>query len=133
MSLGRQTEQQPDLLVTWAEMPRSKGHAFYDRLQAVLRDAGFDLFVEDLCRRFYSQEERDRRGLPPGRYVRMLLVGYFEGIDSERNIEWCCADSLSLRESARLIVNDDWVISIMLSPTIKKCAPLPTEPAHSNI
>jgi transposase len=63
-----------------------------------LQEAGFDVFVEELCRPFYSSERRGRRGLPPGRYFRMLLVGYFEGIDSERGIEWRCADSLSLRE-----------------------------------
>lgn len=98
MALGRQTGRQPELMMTWAAMPRSKGHAFYDRLQAVLQEAGFDVFVEELCRPFYSSERRGRRGLPPGRYFRMLLVGYFEGIDSERGIEWRCADSLSLRE-----------------------------------
>ena len=89
------------MMVTWAEMPRSPGHAFYDRLQAELIKAGFDGFVEDLCVPLYAAR-RGRPSLPPGRYFRMLLVGYFEGIDSERGLEWRCADSLSLREFLRL-------------------------------
>jgi transposase len=89
------------MMVTWAEMPRSPGHAFYDRLQAELTKAGFDGFVEDLCAPLYAAR-RGRPSVPPGRYFRMLLVGYFEGIDSERGLEWRCADSLSLREFLRL-------------------------------
>jgi transposase len=87
--------------VTWAEMPRSPGHVFYDRLQAELVGAGFDAFVEGQCAPYYAAG-RGRPSLPPGRYFRMLLVGYFEGIDSERGLEWRCADSLSLREFLRL-------------------------------
>ena len=83
--------------MSWSEMPRSPGHAFYDRLQAELVAGGFDGFVEGLCAAHYA-ERRGRPSLPPGRYFRMLLVGYFEGIDSERGLEWRCADSLSLRE-----------------------------------
>ena len=60
--------------------------------------ADFDGFVEDLCGPYYSSSKRGQKSLPPGRYFRMLLVGYFEGLDSERGIEWRCADSLSLRE-----------------------------------
>ncbi|MDQ2801457.1 MAG: transposase [Pseudomonadota bacterium] len=101
MALGRQGDRQADMMVTWAEMPRSPGHAFYDRLQAVLLAAGFDGFVEGLCAPLYAAW-RGRPSLLPGRYVRMLLVGYFEGIDSERGLEWRCADSLSLREFLRL-------------------------------
>jgi len=89
------------MLVAWSEMPRSPGHVFYDRLQAELVTAGFDGFVEGLCAAHYAAR-RGRPSLPPGRYFRMLLVGYFEGIDSERGLEWRCADSLSLREFLRL-------------------------------
>ena len=88
MSLGRQEERQSDLLLSWSELPRSAGHPFYDELQSVLGTAGFDRFVEDLCRPYYSSSKRGRKSLPPGRYFRMLLVGYFEGFDSERGIEW---------------------------------------------
>ena len=89
------------MLVSWAELPRSPGHAFYDKLQTVLIAAAFDRFVELLCASTYAPR-RGRPSLPPGRYFRMLLVGYFEGIDSERGLEWRCADSLSLREFLRL-------------------------------
>jgi transposase len=101
MALGRQGERQADLMLSWAELPRSPGHAFYDRLQAVLVGAGFDRFAEGECAPYYASR-RGRPSLPPGRYFRMHLVGYFEGIDSERGLEWRCADSLSLREFLRL-------------------------------
>jgi transposase len=101
MALGRQGERQADLMVGWAELPRSPGHAFYDRLQAVLVGAGFDRFAEAQCKPYYA-DKRGRPSLPPGRYFRMHLVGYFEGIDSERGLEWRCSDSLSLREFLHL-------------------------------
>jgi transposase len=101
MALGRQIDRQTDLMVGWAELPRSPGHAFYDRLQAVLVVAGFDSFAEQECALYYASK-LGRPSLPPGRYFRMHLVGYFEGIDSERGLEWRCADSLSLREFLRL-------------------------------
>jgi transposase len=101
MALGRQGETQGELMVGWAEMPRSPGHVFYDRLQEVLQTAGFDGFVEGQCAAHYASR-RGRPSLPPGRYFRMHLVGYFEGIDSERGLEWRCSDSLSLREFLRL-------------------------------
>jgi transposase len=101
MALGRQRARQAEVLVTWAELPRSPGHVFYDKLQSVLIASDFDGVVEGLCAPFYVPG-RGRPSLPPGRYFRMLLVGYFEGIDSERGLEWRCADSLSLREFLRL-------------------------------
>ena len=101
MALGRQGERQVELMVGWAELPRSPGHVFYDRLQAVLVEAGFDGFAEQQCAPYYASK-RGRPSLPPGRYFRIHLVGYFEGIDSERGLEWRCADSLSLREFLRL-------------------------------
>jgi len=101
MALGRQGERQADLMLSWAELPRSPGHAFYDRLQMILVGAGFDRFAEGECAPYYAGK-RGRPSLPPGRYFRMHLVGYFEGIDSERGLEWRCSDSLSLREFLRL-------------------------------
>jgi transposase len=100
MALGRQRDRQSEMLVAWAEMPRSPGHVFYERLQAELFAAGFDRFVEDQCSPYYAARH-GRPSLPPGRPFRMLLVGYFEGIGSERGLEWRCADSLSLREFLR--------------------------------
>src|SRR5512135_3398332 len=101
MGLGRQGDRQGDLVVTWKEMPRSPGHVFYDRLQAVLIDAGFDAFAETTCKPYYAAK-MGAPSIPPGRYFRMHMVGYFEGIDSERGVEWRCSDSLSLREFLRL-------------------------------
>jgi transposase len=101
MALGRQKERPADLTVGWAELPRSPGHAFYDRLQTILVGAGFDRFAEKECEPYYASG-RGRPSLPPGRYFRMHLVGCFEGIDGERGLEWRCADSLSLREFLRL-------------------------------
>ena len=88
-------------MATWAEMPRSPGHAFYDRLQELLSEAGFDAFVEEVCKPYYAPR-MGAPSLPPGRYFRMHMIGYFEGLDSERGIAWRCADSYSLREFLRL-------------------------------
>src|ERR671928_433321 len=99
--MGRQRERQGELMLTWSEMPRSPGHVFYDRLQQVLVDADFDGFVEDACQTYYARI-MGAPSTPPGRYFRMHMIGYFEGIDSERGIEWRCSDSLSLREFLRL-------------------------------
>jgi transposase len=97
MSMGRrQTQEQPDLWVPTTELPRSPGHAFYDKLNALLAQVGFDAHVEALCQPYYV-EGVGRESIPPGVYFRMLLVGYFEGLDSQRGIAWRCADSLSLR------------------------------------
>src|SRR5829696_7948689 len=105
MAMGRQEDRQGELMVTWSEMPRSPGHVFYDRLQQVLVGAGFDGFVEDACRAYYART-MGAPSVPPGRYFRMHMVGYFEGIDSERGIEWRCSVSLSLREFLRLETTD---------------------------
>lgn len=88
-------------MVTWTDLPRSPGHVFYDRLQQVLLDGGFDGFVEATCKPYYA-EKMGAKSVPPGRYFRMHLVGYFEGIASERGLEWRCSDSLSLRDFLRL-------------------------------
>jgi transposase len=101
MAMRRDDGVQDDLIAIWSEIPRSPGHAFYDKLQKLLRDAGFDAFVEDLCKPYYAAK-MGAPSLPPGRYFRMHMVGYFEGIDSERGIAWRCADSFSLRDFLRL-------------------------------
>ena len=92
MAMGRSDAVQGDLMATWAEMPRSPGHAFYDRLQEPLREAGFDAFVEDVCKPHYAPR-MGAPSLPPGRYFRMHMIGDFEGIDSERGLAWRCANS----------------------------------------
>jgi len=77
------------------------GHPFYRRLNELLEGAGFDEFVEGLCACFYHAR-LGRPSLRPGVYFRALLVGYFEGIDSERGIAWRVADSLALRRFLRI-------------------------------
>ena len=101
MAMGREGNRQGDLIVPWSEMPRSPGHVFYDRLQEVLIAGGFDLFVETACQSYYAPK-LGAPSLPPGRYFRMHMVGYFEGIASERGIAWRCSDSYSLRDFLRL-------------------------------
>ena len=94
MAMGRQKDGQGDLMVSWSEMPRSPGHVFYDRLQSVLIEGGFDAFAEASCRPYYAAR-MGAPSVPPGRYFRMHLVGYFEGIDSERGLEWRCSIPLA--------------------------------------
>ena len=96
MALGkRKQEHQQELWVPITQVPQAPGHPFYRRLNQLLGERGFDAFVEGLCARFYH-ESLGRPGIPPGVYFRMLLIGYFEGIDSERGIAWRCADSRAL-------------------------------------
>ena len=97
MALGRKKQRQDSLWIGTQELPRTGGHVFYERVNRVLEENGFDRFVEDACEKFYAPV-MGRPGLAPGVYFRMQLVGYFEGLDSERGMAWRCADSLSLRE-----------------------------------
>lgn len=97
MAMGqRKTERQESLFFMTAALPTAPRHAFYERLNRILADHGFDAFVEELCRGFYA-EKQGRPGLAPGVYFRILLIGYFEGIGSERGMAWRVDDSLSLR------------------------------------
>jgi transposase len=106
MAMGRRNvEQQGGLWMLASQAPRSPGHVFYVKLNEVLAEAGFDPWVEQLCRPYYA--DTGRRGIPPGVYFRMLLVGYFEGIGSQRGIAWRCADSLSLRKFLGLASNEE--------------------------
>ena len=99
MSMGKRRRRQEALFVTTEGLPRSPGHPFYRKLNELLAEAQFDRWIERRCERYYEQvEPRGQRSIPPGVYFRMLLVGYFEGIDSQRGIAWRCADSLSLRQ-----------------------------------
>jgi len=97
MALGRRGgERQEEFWVPTDCLPRSQGHVFYQKLNDVLSEGGYDAWIEELCEPHYSK--RGRKGIPPGTYFRMLLVGYFEGIGSQRGIAWRCSDSLSLRD-----------------------------------
>ena len=97
MAMGqRKRERQETFWVATSELPQTPGHPFYERLNKILDGQGFDRFVQERCRKFYA-DQMGRPSLPPAIYFRMLLVGYFEGIDSERGIAWRVADSMALR------------------------------------
>lgn len=98
MGTRRKRERQQDLWIAAKEIMEAPGNAFYDRLNAILDEHKFDQKVELLCRRFYKRSPYGRPSLAPGIYFRSLLIGYFEGLDSERGIAWRAADSLSLRK-----------------------------------
>ena len=97
MALGKRKREMQELFVATSDLPKSPGHPFYGKLNEVLAEAEFDGYVEKLCRPHYA-EKLGRPGIPPGVYFRMLFVGYFEGLDSQRAIAWRCSDSLGLRE-----------------------------------
>src|SRR5437667_5348644 len=105
MAMGTRENEQPPLWVATSDLPSSPGHPFYTRLNAMLEAEEFDRFVEGQCRRFYAPV-MGRPGLEPGRYFRLLMIGYFEGIDSERGIAWRAADSLAVRGFLRLGLED---------------------------
>ena len=97
MALGKRKQEQQALWVATTELPRSPGHPFYKRLNQLLAEDGFDAWAEKLCEPHYHAT-LGRPGIPPGIYFWMVLVGYFEGISSQRGIAWRCCDSRSLAE-----------------------------------
>jgi transposase len=97
MALGKHREEQQEMWVATTSLPKSVGHVFYRKLNRLLVEADFDHTVEKMCEPYYHTH-LGRPSIPPGVYFRMLLVGYYEGIGSQRGIAWRCADSLSLRE-----------------------------------
>lgn len=104
MSMGETPENQQELWVATQDIPKSPGHPFYQRLNRLLAEAGFDRKVQEWCEPYYAKVGRP--SIPPGVYFRMLLIGYFEGIDSQRGIAWRCRDSLSLKEFLGFAVTD---------------------------
>jgi transposase len=105
MAMGTRETDQPPLWIATSDLPTSPGHPFYTRLNALLDGQDFDRFVEGLCSSFYAPV-MGRPSLAPGRYFRLLLVGYFEGIDSERGIAWRANDSLAVRSFVRLALDE---------------------------
>ena len=95
--MGTRREQQEEFWIPTCTLARPASHPFYERLNQLLAKHDFDRFVEEKCQRFYAAT-MGRPGLAPGIYFRLLLIGYFEGIDSERGIAWRAGDSLSIRE-----------------------------------
>src|SRR5947199_3347757 len=101
MGTRKDREEQEELWVPHTALPKGASHPFYQRLNQLLEESHFDEFVEGRCQRFYAKK-RGRPSLVPGVYFRLLLIGYFEGIDSERGMAWRANDSLALRRFLRV-------------------------------
>jgi transposase len=98
MGTRKKRERQEEFWIASTAVVEPPGNAFYDRLNRILNEHKFDQKVETLCRKFYKKSPYGRPSITPGVYFRSLLIGYFEGLDSERGIAWRTADSLSLRK-----------------------------------
>ena len=105
MGTRQQRQRQQELWVATAALAHPASHPFYDRLNGLLEECQFDEFVESLCERFYAKT-LGRPGLAPGIYFRLLMVGYFEGVDSERGMAWRAADSLGIRAFLRIALDE---------------------------
>ena len=106
MGMGKRAKsRQQEFWVATESLVGAPRHVFYDRLNGLLAEAGFDRFVESLCEAHYN--EGGRPSIPPGVYFRMLLIGYFEDISSQRGIAWRCSDSLSLRKFLGIPLTDE--------------------------
>ena len=106
MGTRKHRQRQEQLWVAHTELATGPGHPFYTRLNELLDEEKFDEFVEEQCAQFYC-ESNGRPSLSPGTYFRLMLIGYFEGIDSERGIAWRAADSLGLRQFLRIGLDED--------------------------
>jgi transposase len=104
MALGKRKSGHDELWIASTDLPKSPGHPFYGALNRLLKEVDFDRRIEALCAPHYATTGRP--SIPPGVYFRMMFVGYFEGIDSQRGIAWRCQDSLSLREFLGLSPTD---------------------------
>jgi transposase len=119
MALGQRLPQrQEELFIPTHRIAQGPGHPFYAKLNEVLASAGFDAFVEERCAPFYK--EGGRPGIPPGVYFRMIFVGYFEGIDSQRGIAWRCADSLALRTFLGYSVTESTPVHVSMTMIRKR-------------
>jgi transposase len=105
MALGKRKTEQQASWVSTTELPRSPGHPFYKKLNKLLAQASFDEWLEKLCAPYYAAK-MGRDSIPPGVYFRMVLIGYFEGLPSQRGIAWRCSDSRSLAEFLGFAVDE---------------------------
>jgi transposase len=105
MGRGKKRVRQEGLWTPTAALPVGASHPFYQRLNQIVDEKKFGEYVEGMCERFYA-DEVGRPGLAPGIYFRLLMVGYFEGIDSERGIAWRASDSLSIRSFVRIALDE---------------------------
>ena len=107
MAMGkREQDDQGSFWIPTTALPVSAAHPFYEQVNRILDGQGFDGFVEDLCRKFYA-DKMGRPSLAPAIYFRLMLIGYLEGIDSERGIAWRVADSLGLRRFLGYLLTDE--------------------------
>jgi transposase len=115
MGTRKMRERQPEL---WygGELPTAPGHPFYKRLNEVLDNAQFDAFCETTCANFYHHK-LGRPSLPPGQYFRIMMIGFFEGLDSERGIAWRLADSLTLRQFLSIALDEKTPDHVTVSRT----------------
>ncbi len=118
MALGKRKPKQDELFIPTARLATGPGHPFYSKLNEVLADAGFDEFVEKLCASYYK--DGGRPGIPPGVYFRMLFIGYFEGLDSQRGIAWRCADSLALRAFLGIAITEQTAVHVSMTMSRKR-------------
>ena len=115
MGTRKQRERQEPLWYQ-SELQEAPGHPFYQRLNRILDEEGFDRFCEGRCRRFYH-EKLGRPSLAPGIYFRLMMIGFFEGLDSERGIAWRLADSLTLRQFLRIGLDERTPDHVTISRT----------------
>ena len=117
MAMGtRKKRQRQENLWYGGELATAPGHPFYTRLNEVLEAAGFDPFCETQCAKFYHQK-LGRPSLPPGQYFRVMMIGFFEGLDSERGIAWRLADSLTLRQFLSIGLDESTPDHVTISRT----------------
>jgi transposase len=117
MAMGtRKKRERQEELWYGGELPTAPGHPFYKRLNEVLDNAGFDLFCETSCAGFYHNK-LGRPSLPPGQYFRIMMIGFFEGLDSERGIAWRLADSLTLRQFLSIGLDENTPDHVTISRT----------------
>jgi transposase len=117
MAMGtRKHRERQEPLWYGSELPQAPGHPFYKRLNELLEKADFDRFCEDRCRKFYH-ENLGRPSLVPGQYFRLMMIGFFEGLDSERGIAWRVADSLTLRQFLQIGLDERTPDHVTISRT----------------
>src|SRR5579863_2656163 len=117
MAMGtRKRRERQEQLWYLSELPEAPGHPFYQSLNEVLDRDGFDHFCERRCHRFYH-EKLGRPSLPPGMYFRLMMIGFFEGLDSERGIAWRVADSLTLRRFLGMALDERTPDHVTISRT----------------
>src|SRR5882762_4171952 len=117
MAMGtRKKRQRQEELWYGGELPTAPGHPFYKRLNEVLENAQFDSFCETNCATFYHKK-LGRPSLPPGQYFRIMMIGFFEGLDSERGIAWRLADSLTLRQFLSIGLDEQTPDHVTISRT----------------